>query len=69
MMRNLLPVGNGRLGGANIQAMINAHRIAGNDLAAKVLGQLHGQTAFPHGSRSDNHKQTVQLCSSLSKIP
>ena len=51
VMRDALPGGFGLLGGADVHALVELHRVGVHDLAAERPGQLDGQPGLPGGGR------------------
>ena len=58
MMRDALPGGFGFLGGADVHALVELHRVRVHDLAAEGAGQLGGQPRFSGGGRPHHGDDT-----------
>lgn len=54
MVRDLLPHGIGRLGGPDIHAAIDLHRINGNDFATTAFRDRHRHVGFTGSSGPQN---------------
>jgi MOSC domain-containing protein YiiM len=59
VMRDALPGGFGLLGGADVHALVELHRVGVHDLAAQRTGQLDGQPGLPGGGRP-HHRDDVR---------
>ena len=58
-MRDAVGLSGGHLGGADIKALIDLHRIRADDLAAKPLSQRDAQRRFAGGRRADHREDRM----------